>query len=1043
MWVVVVATLVISSVGFAQSTFSSLVGFVTDASGALVTDASLTLTNTATGISYVTKTDSHGSYRFSQLLPGTYKMRSEASGFRAQEVRPFTLLVDQEARQDVILTVGKATESVIVSASSVDLNTENATEGQVIEERSIQDMPLNGRNFMQLAQLSDGVVPIVNGMNTPASAWSGGGTVSLAVNGLREDDVSYLYDGIEVRNGWYGQVGIRPSIDNIQEFKVERTGSSAAYGAGGAFVNVVTKSGSSQVHGTLFEFVRNNDLDARNFFDQGAAPAYHQNQFGGSAGGPIRKNKMFFFVNYEGYRQIQPGNLYGNVPTAEMLQGDFSAFTKPILNPFDNYKPFAENKIPAKYINASGALITSFYPAPNGSFAGGQNYHAVTDSIDNWDQVSGRLDYTISSKNTVYGRYTWQQETDTSAGLTKYGQISHPTSPQNVSVGWTHLVTSSVINDARFGWNHSEVGSLRAFGYDTSLANPFDLKDEANQPGSYGLPSITANAYGNPGSSSGTEVIRENMFMGTDGITIQKGKNVFTTGMDIRYDPIYLYEDWASANINFNGAYTGDAIADMLVGIPSGAGTAVGNPTLNFRKWYQTYYVQDELKVASNLTVTAGLRWEHNQQPVETKNNVGSFDAATGVMLTYPDTSSLGLGRAMVKGRYTDFSPRIGIAWNPAKSHTVVRAGFGRYYLQANYNQYEQEVDTPKLYLDYSFSNPAPGKPLLFTVDQLFNTDVSSPFTLVAFENINNKTPYSDEWSFTVERSFGTGWLAEIGYFGSVGRHIEMRPNINAFLPDGTTPYANYQGGIAEGLNGGNSSYNDLTAKIEKSYRSGWSLLASYSYSKCLDYPWQDEFTYHPFNPKEDYGHCTSDITQRLVTSAVYELPFGKNKTFLNKPGVADAIIGGWKLSQIGSFSTGPWESAGGDQNVGTLVEAAPNVSGQVNNSTLRHNIRKDGLGPYFNVGAFSQVPHQCCGDQGNAPRNFIIAPGLDDWDLSLFKEWSAFERYKLSFRSDFFNAFNHTNFNGLSTGVSSSNFGYVTSAANAREIQLSLRLAF
>ena len=359
---------------FAQSTTSTLTGSVTDSSGAVVGGAAITLSNAATGVNYNARTDDSGTYRVTQLPPGNYSMKVESTGFTTQNLQAITLVVDQQARQDVKLGVGASTQTVSVNGSAQLLDTVSSNQGQVISNKEILDLPLNGRDFLQLAQLSAGVSPSnVAGMNSPASAWTGTQTVSISVAGLREDDTSYLFDGIESRNAWYGAIGILPSIDNIQEFKIEQVGSTAAFGDAGTFVNVVSRSGTNHLHGTVFEFLRNNDLDARNYFDQGAAPAFHQNQFGGSVGGPIKQNKIFFFANYEGFRETAPTTVYSRVPTAAQRSGDFSATAVKLISPFSGL-PYVNNQIPAADISPAAVKMLNYFPASNGTFTGGNNY---------------------------------------------------------------------------------------------------------------------------------------------------------------------------------------------------------------------------------------------------------------------------------------------------------------------------------------------------------------------------------------------------------------------------------------------------------------------------------------------------------------------------------------------------------------------------------------------------------------------------------------------------------------------------------------------
>ncbi|HEY1985967.1 MAG TPA: carboxypeptidase regulatory-like domain-containing protein [Terracidiphilus sp.] len=1034
-----------ASFGRAQSTTSAVNGTVTDSTGAIIVGASVSVVNSATGINYQTKTDNLGAFHITQLPPGNYTMNASKTGFETQNIKAFKLYVDQQFQQDIKLSVGQAAETVSVSAETLLMDTATSNQGQVIENQQIDNMPLNGRDVLQLAQLSAGVTPVVPGMSSPASQWTGTATVAVVIGGLREDDVSYLYDGIETRNAWYGAAGLLPSPDFTQEFKVEQSGSSSAYGDGGAFVNVVTRSGTNEFHGAAYEYLRNNDFDARNYFDQGAAPPFHQNQFGASLGGPIKKNKMFFFGNYEGFRQISPQNEYANVPTPAQVAGDFSSDPKQLVNPFNivngTYQPFPGNQIPSGLFNATAQKVLALYPAPNGSYASGQNYHYVSNTTDNWNQENVRWDYAISARDSVFARFTNQNQTTSVTDITPSREIIYPSNPKNLAIGWTHSFSPNLINNVRYGWSHTAVGEQRADGYNAADANPLGLVNEVDQPGSYGPPSIGVTNYANPGSTEGTDIVREGMNMWTESLQYQKGRHQITGGLDVRYQPIFMYEDWAATSISFNGSYTGDPIGDLLLGVPNNGFTALGDPTMNLRMWYQSYYVNDAFKVNRRLTVNVGGRWEHAQQPIETHNRVGSFDLATNQDLTYPDTKVLGLGRAMVKPIYTNFSPRIGFNWSPfEKGNTDVKGGFGIYYLQPNINQYEVEVDTTKLYLIQSYGNSPIGQPLNYTLDKLFGSTVPGGGPTASFIQPDGKTPYTYEWNLSVAHTI-KNWLLEASYLGSAAHHYEERPNLDPENPDGTYPLTGWNG-VQENSMSGSSFYSGLVARVEKRYSSGFSLLGSYTFSKCLGWPWQDVFSWHPLNMRLDRGHCQEDMNQVLVANSIYELPFGRGKAFLNHGALSDAVLGGWKLAAIASFHSGTWETLGSNQSLGIFVNGLPNVTGPVNNSSLHGGLGKHGkLGPYFNTQ--NVVPVNAVGVQGNSSVQSVYGPGAADWDLSGDKTWKFAERYGLTFRADVFNAFNRVNFYGLDTGVNDSKFGYVTAANAAREIQLSLRFAF
>jgi len=1025
----------------AQSTTGSLTGTITDPSGATLAGAIVTVTNTATGVSQQVKTDAGGTYRVGQLQPGNYTMKVSGQGFQDQTLQNIGLVVDQQARQDVKLNIGGSNQTVTVSAAPQLLDTIASNQGQVISNKQIIELPLNGRDFLQLAQLSAGVSPSnINGMNSPASAWTGTQTVSISVAGLREDDTSYLFDGIESRNAWYGAIGLLPSIDNIQEFKIEQVGSTAAYGNAGTFVNVVSKSGTNALHGTAYEFLRNNALDARNYFDVGKAPAFHQNQFGGAVGGPIVRNKMFFFLNYEGFRETAPTTVFSHVPTQAQRNGDFSAATKQLVSPFTGL-PYTRNQIPRADWSPAAIKMLNYFPLPNGAFTGGNNYVNVQDTLTNWDQGSARVDYTITPKDSVFGRYTQQTLNSTEPGLTFFGGRIFPSHPKNLATGWNHVFNSGIVNSLRFGWNFTETGQNRAAGYDTTQANPLGLKYTEIQPGSFGPPSIGLTGYANPGSAGGTEVVRENLFMGTDTLLMQKGKHTISAGADIRYDPIYLYEDWQGSNLSFNGNYTGDSAADALVGAPSSAATSVGDPTLNLRRWYQAYFVQDTWQASPKLTFNGGIRYEYNQPPTDTRNHVGSFDFSTGTLLEYPNTSKLGLGRQMVHPVYTNISPRLGFNFSPDEK-TSIKGGFSMYWLAANINQLEVMVDTPNYYSVQNYNNSAQGKPLNFRLDQLFSLSLPGAGQSVSFINANNKTPLTYEYSLSVQRTFATNWLVEASYIGSLSRHYETRIVINPLRPDGTTGYVNYGGAIQENTNSGTGNYNAGALRVERRYTNGLSVLGTFTFSKCLGTPWQDQFAWHPLNLSQDYGHCTYDQNQRLSANAVYELPFGKGKMLLNNGGIVNALVGGWQGSVIATFYTGPWLTLGSGQNLGSFVNALPLVTGQVNNSDRHGGLGKNGnLGPYFNTQ--NVRPITTLGLQGNAGVGNIKTPGSATWDLAASKSWTVRERYGLTLRGDFFNAFNRANFVGLDTNVNDPNFGFLTGANAAREIQVSARLRF
>jgi hypothetical protein len=1074
-WAVLALMLISALPGRAQQVTSGQVnGTVADSSGALVVGANLTVTNTATGVVYPAVTDSMGAYHVTNLPPGSYTMEVTKSGFATQHVLPFTLVVSQVFQQNITLAVGQAVQNVSVNAGDLLLNTESSHDEQLIESQQIDNMPLNGRDYLQLAQLDAGVVPVsgISGVSSPASSWaSDSGVVAIDVSGLREDDNSYLYDGIETRNAWYGATGLQPDPDMVQEFVMLNSAAPAQYGVGGAFISVVTRGGTNQFHGTAYEYLRNNDFDARNYFDvTQSAPPFHQNQFGASIGGPIKKNKLFFFANYEGFRQLVPSDDYNLVPNANQVAGNFSADTQQLYNPYvldpstpSGYATLQNNQVPSSLFSAIGQKILALYPSPNGTFLNGTaNYFNVATTTNNWDQYSGRVDYTISAKDTIFGRYTGENQNVVAPGMTTYNEQKFPSSPKNLAIGWTHTFSPRLINNFRYGWSHTAVGLERGDAYDTSLANPLGLVNEEDQPGSDGPPQIGVNGYGNPGSTNGTDLVREGLNMWTESLMFQKGKHQITGGVDIRYEPMYLYEDWSATSIGFSGVYSGDPVADLLMGVPNTTRTSFGGPTMNLSMWYQAYYVQDSDKVNRKLTLNYGLRWEHRSPPVEANNRVGSFDVATGQDLTYPATKVLGLGRNMVKPTWTNWAPRFGFNWLPSdKLNVDVKGGFGMYYLQPNINQYEVEVDTTQLYeVDY-FNNPAVGQTLAFNLDgtqglpgmyqdAMTDGNFTGGGPTVSFIQPNAPTPYAYEWNLTLDKTV-KDWLFEAAYVGTSERHFEERNEIDPLNTNGVaslwatcgTPpnYVGCYSGVQENQETGTSNYHALILRTEKRFNSGFSAAVNYTWSKCLGTPYQDEFAWH-VNMHLDYSHCTEDINDLFTANGIYELPFGHGKMFLNNSTLADEIVGGWKVAGIATLRTGPWTTLGSQQNIGFFDGALPNIIGPINNHSLHGGLgRNFRLGPYFNTQ--NAVNLTAVGVQGNSETHTVENPGYQDYDLSVYKSWRFGEAANLTFRSDFFNAFNRVNFQSVSTYDLASNFGDVSGAYDAREIQFSLRLSF
>jgi hypothetical protein len=999
---------------------------------------------------------------FTLLYPGHYSVTFERAGFQTTVVKNLTLVIDQVATQDESLPLSAVSQQVTVTASGAAvLNTETASVGQVMGAQPVEQLPLNGRNFMQLAQVSAGVTPIDSGqgMQTPASYWTGHANTVLSISGTREDDVSYLFDGIETRNGWWGSVGLRPSVDAIEEFKVQNTGGSAEYGLGFVFVNTTTRAGTNALHGSVYEFVRNNDMDARSFFDIGPKPPYHHNQFGGTIGGALIKNKLFFFGDYEGFRQDEPATSYTVTPTPSEVEGNYSASKTTLIDPTTG-APFPGNQIPAARIDPIGAKIAAYFPAPNGQF-GPYNYEKVLSYLWSWNQAMGRIDYSISPKDNVFFRYLWHGGQTSADSFSALSANTNPEPDQNMAAAWTHSFSGTLLNELRLGWNRSRCGLERQGAYDSAYANPFGFPVYPARPAQWGLTRIGfGQGYMGIGSNE-TDLDRDDNFEARETLSIVHGRHTIKAGLNIRYNPVMINEDWGQPAVVFGGSYTGDDVADLLLGLPNSASDSVGDPIGYMSRIYQAYFVQDDIKVSPHLTVNAGMRYEYNSPEVEAHNHVGTFDGAIGKYLLYPyagltisgvntDLAVVdpNLRRSIYPGNYHNFGPRFGVAWRPFGEKTVIRAGGGIYYGAMDANNQLGKVYIPTLYDIYTFTA---GSVPTIALDNLFSPSSSAFSPLFMEQDQRVPTEYAEEWAFSVQRMLTPSIMLDVGYDGSAGHHLTERVNINGPADDPTgllsiqqrVPWPAFAGAIADSEASGNSNYNALTVRVEKRYNSGVWLLGSYTYSRSLDYPFTDEMNAWPNNKRLSYGASTFNIPQRLVFSGLYELPFGRGKRFLGNAGrVANALAGGWQLSEIATFELGPGDDAStaAPKVEGSFMAVFPDRIGPVNDSSLRADIRKDNMGPYFRT---QDIADTVGNVQGDAPRDFIIVPGLNNWDISLSRTGHIREKTVLQFRADFFNAFNHAQFYAPDTTIDTPGFGYIYGARDGRDIQLSLKLSF
>ncbi|MGH9401858.1 MAG: carboxypeptidase regulatory-like domain-containing protein [Terriglobia bacterium] len=1070
-----------------QAITGDILGTVRDVSGAVVPGATVVLTQTTTGVKWSATTDAGGNYLFAQLKPDRYGVRVAKAGFESTTVSDIDLLLGQRPQVDVLLRVGQVTETVTVNAGGVQLlESQTSSAGMVIQQRPIVQLPLNGRDFMQLTVLVPTVAPILSG-NSPATSWTGlgSGGASTSVAGMRESNVSYLLDGIETRNARFGSEDLHPSIDALQEFKMQTDAFSSEFGRSSAVVNMAIKAGTNQFHGDAFEFIRNSALDANDFFfnTQGLAiPHYAQNDFGATLGGPIRHDKAFFFLSYEGFRSrtgatgealvASPGQWAGDLADNSAGTGIFptnSSFCQAnpgssrcmnVLNPSTG-QPFPGNVIHTSILDQRAQKWRAFSPTPNVPGAVNSstiplfNYAASPTIRNDFNDATVRIDESLSSKDQVFGSYTFHDVPHIVPSVMPLAGQSYPLRSQVASLTENHIFSPTIVNEARFGYNRGKTflvsqGALGPnyaasdFGFTNTSENPFD----------FGVPDAGIPGFTTIGSSAESIGSIDQDFQAVDNLSIVHHNHNLKTGVDIMRERFFQITDFSGIpGFSFTGQFSGSSLADMLLGVPFSGSTAVGNSAQDLRTTYWGVYLQDDWRLRPNLTFNLGIRYEYSSPPADKYDRTAWFNPATQ-QVEYSDLHQVRNG--VINPDYTNVSPRLGFAYTPGFSkNTVLRGAFGSFYATDNWNELQFLVNAPRYYSTQSLtSNPV--TPTL-SLENVFPPPsvaggTAFPFTL---DNMN-RTPYVLEWNFDAQHLFGNNWLADVAYVGNRGDELPQRRNedIASFDPTGTIPLAQREpypalSGILLGYNGGWSSYNALAARIEKRTSAGLYLLASYTYSKCLDIGNTDDFSmvssdYNIY----DKGNCDYNTPQRLAFSYTYQLPFGRGAQFFgHASGLAGKLVSGWEVTGITTFSSGQYMTVslpGNWMNIGSFSTAVPDKIGPAYPSNRT-------LNDWLNITSFAYPgcpSYTICATglhiEGDAGRNQIERPGINNWDMGLVKETRINERFSTQFRAEFFNAWNHAQFGTPSSSLIAGQFGRISSLLiPPREIQFALKVVF
>lgn len=1067
---------------FSQAGVASLSGRVTDPSGAIVAGAEVTETNIDTQVSRTKATDRSGYYTFVGLPVGHYRVSANQSGFQQQEV---SLLLDpsEDGRQDFRLKVSGGTTQLDVTVEEPQLSRDDASIGTVIDNQTIVGTPLYQRNWDDLIRLMPGVQ--MQRFTQQSGSSVSGSTGLFVIHGIGDEQNDYILDGID--NNTFSEnlqelsaSAARPSVDVISEFKLISNAYTAVYGRSpGGQVDVSTKGGTNQYHGLLFEYLRNKIFDSNDYFSHQeniAKPELDQNQFGGSLGAPIIKDKLFGFFNYEGTRIAQGVNRISTVPLANERAGVFTSAAAAaagapnvtyatLYNPSTG-KPFLNNTIPSAAFDPFGAKILNAFPLPNlpGDF---NNYARTAPIIDNTDSYDARVDWNPSSKDLVFVRYTGSNRIRDVGG--DFGGIADGSSTSSwgnstlkswsIALGWTRTLSPALTNDFRFGF-------VRNFSQDRQ--QPFGL----NSPDEY-IPGVP----NNPATAGGigiTEYVSDNnatigspaylpkqqvpqQFQYTDTVSWTKGKHFFRFGGDLRAPMrnIYQDEDYMNGGLAFAGIFSaesatpknGSAYADGLLGLVYEGGLS-NVYFVDQRLWMISGFAQDDWKVTPKLTVNLGLRYDFATPPYSAKNQLANFDPAGAGSLLFASAGSLSQ-RSLVQVNNHDFAPRLGVAYSP-DDKTVIRGGYGLYYLLFKRAGSEDQLalNPPDLIESTAYPNLTAFQPA-FLLQQGFPADTLSPANLNysqlhihAMEQAS-PTPYSQEWSFGFQRQLPGKVVLTTDYVGTKSSHLDVIQDLNQYIRGTTTlPYPNF-GYLEYSRANGVGNYNGLEVSAQRRYSSGLSLEVAYTWSKNTGTTYEQTFT---------NALSGSDVPQRLVASYLYELPFGHGKPFLSR-GVGSQLLGGWKTSGIYTYSAGlPFTVTSGG-NLSDLVDTngnatslpnligKPKIVGSPNCWFYTPTAACQALSP--NTSPAWSLPSSS-DPYGDGGTNTLRGPHTNVFDFSLTRDFTLYRETKLQFRWEVFNLTNSVLFSQPDSALTDSGVGTITSlAGDPRFMQFALRLSF
>jgi hypothetical protein len=1091
-----------AAVAFGQ-TSSQLTGTITDTSGAVIVGAQVSVRNVDTGAERSTTTNELGHYTLPFLSPGNYVVSVQQQGFRTVSRDNVRLEVNQTARIDFNLEVGAVTETVEVTGAAPLLESDSSSIGQVIDTKPITDLPLNGRNFVSLAILSPGVTGV--GFGARGTIMSGTRPDDLRPgseifsNGNREGANNFLMDGVDNNERLTLSITLRPSVEAVQEFKIQTNLFAAEQGRNpGATVNVVTKSGTNELHGSLYEFLRNDKLDAREYFARADAPtpAFRQNQFGGTIGGPIKRNKLFFFGAYEGFRKRRENTAVNSVPTAAMRVGDYSA-VRDVFDPFTTHADaskstgFARDRFPNRMIPQSSfdsvmSRVVQAYPLPQSSGLA-NNHVSNPKEKQRWNQGDVRVDFNANEKNIIFGRYSRQDTVTTRPSTFLPTVIPGMTDPvtlgnedtfagdsdlvaYNAVATWVRTFTPTFLMDARMGFNRFALNFVQEGATPGArLGEALGVRNSNQGPASDGIPIFSPAGYTGIGQTRSLPIIRiENTFHPNVNFTNIRGAHTIKFGFDLRRRQLTQFQtNRGNGRFNFSRTFsndpnatanTGDSIASLLMGTASTIEQDFTLVSPGIRGSEFGYYVQDDWRVSDRLTLNVGLRYEYFTRWSEVANRWTNFDVVTGKLLIagFNTDDNTGVLRDL-----NNFAPRLGFAYR-LRSSTILRGGYGIFYNTTGsesvvMRRHRQLPFGPINVVDINQfdSTPQLVEDGLAPIPNLdFNEVANNPVGSMLAVAPDFAAGYAQQFNFQIQHEVAQT-VFKVGYVGNLSRRIDQTYDFNQPEPGPGAPAPRRPlNSIAPGVVGvtynvtdGNATYHALQVSAERRFNRNWGFLGSYSWSHAIDNT-ANAFGGADNGPipqdrrdrSADRGNSGFDMRHRLIFATNYILPIGRGQRWDLGNSLANNLLGGWQMNLIWTAQTGlPYTPV--------LATSVSNAGGsrpqRLKTGTLDDPDPRLWFDTSFNrADAAWGVPANFT--FGNSGRNILFGPGRINVDYSLFKDFAVNERWKVQFRAEFFNLFNTPQFDLPNTGIGTPNAGTITRiVGNPRQVQFGLRLAF